>query len=197
MRRMIVSPVLSAFAVLALLVGVALIAVALWTRPLAEGLKAAQGGDLERAMERYAALEQRFDRVPLAKQLLPSVYRASIANQLQVQYHMGRFDAVIEKAASSLSTPSIHFWAGCSLFAKSRGVEKREDRVTWLNRAEEEFRKALEREPDDWDTKFNYEVTKHLLTELRQPKPQPPPQQFLPLLRPKPTIVDRPIRRVG
>jgi hypothetical protein len=197
MRRITVSPVLSVFAVLALIIGLAFIAAAAWTRPLAEGIAAAKAGDLERAVERYSALEKRFDRIPITKQIFPAVYRASITNQLQVQYHMGEHDVVIEKAASSLSAPGIHFWAGCSLFEKARGVEKREERVTWLNRAEDEFKKSLERQPDDWDTKFNYEVTKQLLTELRQQKAQPPPQQFLPLLRPKPTIVDRPVKRIG
>jgi hypothetical protein len=197
MRRITFSPALSLLAVLALIGGVTLLVLAWWSKPLSEGAEAARGGNLKLALDRYAVLEKRFDQVPAVKQVLPDAYRASIANQLQVHYYLGEYDAVVEKAASSLSAGPVHFWAGCALFEKVRSAAKPDERVALLNRAEEEFRKALERQPEDWDTKFNYELTKNLLAEMKQTKAKPPPNQFLPLLRPKPTIVDRPVRRIG
>lgn len=195
MSRMTGSPAASVLAVLALVCGLALMAIATWSRPLAEAASAARGRKSELALERYATMEARFDGLPVAKQILPSAYGGSIANQLRIEYGLGNYDRVIEKAALSPSTAAIHFWAGCALFEKARAEEKREQRVTFLNRAEQEFRKVLERAPEDWDAKFNYEVTRHLLAELRQDR-TPPAEKLVPLLRPRP-MSQVPARRVG
>jgi hypothetical protein len=195
MRRVTGSPVVSLLAVLAMVFGLALIAVEAWTRPFADAAAAAHSGKTEVALERYGAMEGRFESVAVAKQILPTLYQASIANQLQLDYIKKDFDKVIEKAALSPSTPAIHFWAGCALFEKARPDQKREDRVTWLNRAEDEFKKSLEGNPDDWDTKYNFELTRHMLNELR-PDRLPPPDKIVPLLRPQP-VNKEPEKRVG
>lgn len=195
MARMTRSPVASVLAVLALLAGLGLLAMELWGRPLADAAAAARARNPQLALERYATAEARFNRIPITKQILPSAYAASIANQLRLEYGLGEYDKVIEKSALSPSTAAIHFWAGCALFEKARAETKREQRVAWLNRAEDEFKKALEREPEDWDAKFNYELTRHLLAELSPDRP-PPPDKLLPLLRPAPSSQVK-TRRVG
>ena len=70
-----------------------------------------------------------------------------------------------------------------------------EARLGWLSRAEEEFRKAIECAPDDWDTKFDFELTTRLAAELRK-QPNTPPKQMMQLLRP-PTAGTKPPRRTG
>jgi hypothetical protein len=194
--RLTVSPLVAVVATAAFVCGAVLIAVAVWSRPITDGAAAARSGHLEQALERYAAAERRFDAIPITKRLLPTAYRATVANQLQVQYLLGKYDTVIEKAASSLSAAPVHFWAGCALFEKGRVAQKRDERVIWLNRAEEEFKKSLERQPADWDTKFNYELTRRLLIELREHR-KPPPKQLLPLLRQLPRIPGVTDRRIG
>jgi tetratricopeptide (TPR) repeat protein len=185
MSRMTGSAALSVVAVLAFVCGLGLLAFAWWTQPLAEAFEAGRAGDGDRALERYAAAESRFATASFTKQALSSAYQAAIANQLQLQYGFGRYDEVIEQAALSPSTAPIHFWAGCALFEKARAEQKRDQRITWLNRAAEEFRKTLEREPDDWDAKFNYELSRQLLSEMREEKTAKP-DKILPLLRPQP-----------
>jgi hypothetical protein len=195
MARMTRSPFVSVLAVLALVAGLALLAIEWWGRPFAQADAAVRARNPQAAIERYAAAEARFNRIPITKQLLPAAYAGSIANQLRLQFGLGDYDAVIEKSALSPSTGAIHFWAGCALFEKARAETKREQRVAWLNRAEDEFRKTLEREPEDWDAKYNYELTRHLLAELR-PDRTPPPDKLLPLLRPVPSTEVK-TRRVG
>jgi hypothetical protein len=94
------------------------------------------------------------------------------------------------------SAAPVHFWSGCALFAKARKEEAAEARLSWLSRAGDEFKKALERAPDDFDAKFDYELTQRLLQELKK-QPKTPPTQLMQLLRPKPKEGQPPAKRVG
>lgn len=190
------SSVLWALMVPAFLGGGGLVAGAAWLAPLSAGERALAAGRLEVALERSAAAEARLERLPVAKQALPSAYAASQVNQLWALYRLGRLDALIEKAATSAPGAAVHFWAGCALFAKARSEKDAEARLSWLGRAGEEFRRALELDPLDWDTKFNHELTQRLLLELRK-QPKAPPSQLLQLLRPKPKEGQPPARRAG
>lgn len=196
MKRPAPSPIVWFVSVLALVAGIGLVALSAWTRPLEEAHRAADAGRLQEALERYTATEARFDRLPVTKQLLPSAYHGSVASQLWIHYQLHQYDEVLEKAAASPSIAPVHFWAGCALFAKAREEENPESRLGWLGRAADEFRTALERVPDDWDSKYNYELTRRLLEELRK-QPKTPPKQMLQLLRPEPKAGGRPGRRVG
>jgi hypothetical protein len=182
--------------VLALVCGTGLVALSAWSRPFEAAGHAADSGRLQEALERYAVSESRFDRFPMAKQVLPAVYHGSVASQLWIHYRLQQYDELLDKAAASPSIAPVHFWAGCALFAKARDEENAETRLGWLGRAAEEFRTALERAPDDWDTKYNYELTSRLRDELRK-QPKTPPKQMLQLLRPEPKTGGRPGRRVG
>jgi hypothetical protein len=196
LKRPAISPAVWVLSVLALVFGVGLVALTAWTRPLGQGREAAEAGRLEQALEHYAAGEARFDRVPVMKQILPDAYHGSIANQFWLRYQLEQYDELLERAATSPSIAPVHFWAGAALFAKARDEEDAEIRLGWLGRSAEEFRKVLERTPDDWDTKYNYELTSRLADELRK-KPKTPPKQMLQLLRPEPQTRSRPGRRGG
>jgi hypothetical protein len=193
--RITISPTLSVISVLAFVAGLALLAMmVIWGDPMSEAAAAEQRGDLAGALEKYSVVEQRFDRLLATKQVLPGAYRASIANQLRLRYQMQEYDAVVEKAALAPSTAAIHFWAGCALFEKGRPEQAREERVTWLNRAGDEFRKSLERDPENWDAKYNYELTQLLLGELQEEEGEP--QKLLPKLIERPAPMG-PTRRIG
>lgn len=180
----------------ALLLGVVLISFASWRQPLLEGDAAAAAGDWRRALEGFQAAEARFAEWPLAERAFPGVYRATLANQLAAQYRLGAFDAVLERADAIPATAASHFWAGSAFFEKSKAEENAEVRLGWLGRASDEFKAALELEPDNWDVIYNYELSKRLFEELRK-KPKTPPKQLLELLRPQPKEGSKPVKRVG
>ena len=171
--------------VMALVLGTGLVLVAYgaWARPMREGAEAVRDGDLRAALERFKAAEERFDRLPLAKELFPSDYAAVLANQAWLLYRLGDLDATIERAAADPSG-RVRFWAGCALFTKARNEEKPENQLAWLTRAQQEFRQALESSPEDWDAKFNYELAGRLAAQLRT-APKREPKTILKLLRPQ------------
>jgi tetratricopeptide (TPR) repeat protein len=185
----------SILAALMLLVGAAALGYAYWSRGVADGDAALAAGQLEQALAGYAAAGARFDRVPPAKQLFAADYNHVVANQLWVLYRLGRFDETIDKAERSPDAALPHFWAGLSFFEKARVEEKGEARLGWLGRAEEELRRAVEAASNDWDTKFDFELTTRLATELRK-QPKTPAKQMMQLLRP-PTSTGKPVKRVG
>jgi tetratricopeptide (TPR) repeat protein len=186
----------TALAFAACAAGVAALACARWTRPIAEGDAAFARGDWETARAAYAEAEARFDRVPVARQLLPRDFARAVAAQLAIAYRRDEFDEVIDKAALAPPLAAPHFWAGLAYFAKSRADAKLEEQSGWLMRAEEELRLAVEAAPDDWDTKYDFELVTRLAAALRK-QPKPPPSQLAPLLPPEPRAGSRQPRRVG
>jgi tetratricopeptide (TPR) repeat protein len=186
----------SVFMVLLLLAGGAALAYARWTRPVAEADAAMASGDYAAALAGYGVQEARFDRVTPAKQLLTSEYNRVVGNELWLLYRMERYDDTIDKAGRAPEGANPHFWAGCAFYDKARAEKNPEARLGWLSRAEEEFRRAVEAAPDDWDTKFDYELTGRLAAELRK-QPKNPPNQLMQLLRPQPKMGPKPPKRVG
>jgi hypothetical protein len=196
MRRIHVPAGIWAITVIALLVGLGLLALAQWSRPLLAAHQAVGQNLPDQALELFGQAESRFDKVPAAKQLLPKAYDGSVSNQLAMDYRLQQYDVLLEKASTSPPVAATHFWAGCALLAKGNVEEQPEARVGWLTRAEQEFKSALALEPDDWDTKYNLELTHRLLAALRK-EPKTPPKQMLKLLRPQPKSSVEPTRRVG
>ena len=180
----------------ALVAGAVMIWFASWTAPLVDGNAAAEAGDWARALERYQAAENNFNEWPILQRALPAAYRAVQANQLAAQYRLGTLDPLLEKADAIPATAASHFWAGSALFEKSTAEENADARLGWLGRASDEFKAALELEPDNWDVIYNYELSKRLFEELRK-KPKTPPKQLLELLRPQPKEGSKPVKRVG
>ncbi len=195
-RSSVASALVVSIGIVTLAAGAALLWFSSWRQPLIEGEAAAAAGDWTRALDRYQAAEARFNEMPLAQRVFPGMYRATRANQLAAQYRLGALDAVLEKADGIPATASSHFWAASALFAKGKQEANPEARLGWLGRATDEFKAALEIEPDNWDVIYNYELSKRLFEELRK-KPKTPPKQLLELLRPQPKEGNKPVKRVG
>jgi tetratricopeptide (TPR) repeat protein len=191
-----VKSIASGAMVVALLAGGAALAYARWSDPIADADRALADGQLERALSAYLRAETRFDRVGAAKQLFASEYERVVGNQLWLLYRLERYDDAIEKADRAPEGAMPHFWSGCAFFAKARAEEKPEARLGWMSRAGEEMRRAVEAAPDDWDTKYDFELVTRLAAELRK-QPKTPPDQLMQLLRPQPKLGSRPTRRVG
>jgi tetratricopeptide (TPR) repeat protein len=182
--------------VLMLAAGIAALVYARWTRPAADGARALADGRYEQALASYAEAEARFDRVAAAKEFFAADYDHVMASELWLLYRLQRFDETIDKAQRAPETALPHFWSGCAFFEKARAEDKPDPRLGWLTRAEEEFRRAVEASPDDWDTKYDFELVTKLAAELRK-QPKTPPNQLMQLLRPQPKPGAKPTKRVG
>jgi tetratricopeptide (TPR) repeat protein len=185
----------STIVVLLLAAGLALIGYSRWTASVAEGDAALADGRLEQAIAAYTLAEARFDAVPAVRQLTVDEYARVLANHLTALYRLKRFDQVIDLSQRAPAAASPSFWAASAFFQKAMVEPQPDARLGWLGRAEDEFRKAIEAAPDDWDTKYNFELTTRLAAELRK-DPKTPPKQMMQLLRPPQPGVKTP-RRVG
>lgn len=187
----------------AFIAGASLMAYGRWTRPLLDAATAIDARDPERALNAYAASAERFRKVSVARQLFPRDFALVAHNRLALMYQRQDYDGLIAAADGAPPEAAPHYWIGCALFAKSRLEEENEPKLEWLSRAEEEFKLALKDMPDDWDTKYNYELSVRLAAALRnQPKSgrqsQTSPTSLMQLLRPTPSPrQDRPVKKVG
>ena len=185
----------STVVVVLLLTGLALLGYARWTGAIRAADGSLASGDLEAAVAGYQIAEGRFEALPAAKQMVPAEHARVVANHLWALYRLKRYDEVIDVAQKAPAESAPHFWSACAFFQKATVEEKPEARLGWLSRAEEEFRKAVEAAPEDWDTKYNFELTSRLSAELRK-QPNTPPKQLMQLLRP-PTPGSKTPRRTG
>jgi tetratricopeptide (TPR) repeat protein len=186
----------SAAMVVLLIVGVAALAYARWAVDVAGADRAISQGRFDQATAAYVAAERRFDRFPFTKQLFADEYRTIEANQMWLLYRLGRFDDAIDRAERTPDAAGAHFWAGCALFDKAHTEDKPDARLALVVRAQDEFRRALDADPDNLDIKFDYELTTRLTSESRR-QAKAPPKQMMQLLRPEPKKADKPTRRVG
>ena len=185
----------STVVVLLLVAGIALLGYARWTGALEDADAAVADGRYEQAVAAYQLAEARFDAVPAMKQLLPVEHTRAIGNHLLSLYRLKRYDEVIDLAQKAPAAAQPNFWSACAFFQKAIVENVPEARLGWLSRAEEEFRKAIEASPEDWDTRFDFELTTRLASALRK-QPNTPPKQMMQLLRP-PTAGAKPPRRTG
>ena len=182
--------------VVALIAGSSALAYARWTQPAADGDDALADGRYDAALASYGRAEARFDRFAAAKEFFAADYSHVMASQLWLLYRLQRYDETIELAQRAPESALPHFWSGSAFFEKARAEDKPEPRLAWLARAEEEFRRAVEADAGDWDTKFNFEMVTRLAAELRK-QPKTPPNQLMQLLRPQPKPGAKPVKRVG
>jgi hypothetical protein len=173
-----------AAALLAVVVGSGLLWLSTWLSPLATADAAVRDGRLSDGLAEYQRAESRLARLPGLAQVAPALLATVQANQVRLLYEMQRYDEAVEKAGNSTSVHGTHFWSGCALFARASAEERGESRLEWFERAEGEFRTALTAAPGDWDTKFNYELTRSLLNRLRE-EPETPRRLLFELLRPQ------------
>lgn len=176
--------------------GLAGLLAARWTAPIAEGDAAVAARDWPRAYAAYDRAADRFDRLPSLRPLFTRDYARAVAALLWIDYHGERFDDVIERAQRAPDGASPHFWAGLAYFAKGRSETRGDAQLALLSRAEEEMRRAVEADPLDVDTKYNYELVSRLAAGLRK-APKVPPNQLMQLLRQQPKTSAKPTRRVG
>lgn len=187
----------SGLMLLLFLAGCLAIAYGWWTRPIAEADAALAQGQSEQALSIYAAAESRFNNLPASRQLFAAEYNRVVSNQLWLLYRLGRYDDTIEKALHAPEGANPHFWAGCAMFQEGDAEHKPEERQQWMNRAQDEFRQAVEASPNDFDAKYNFELLSRLQKRPTM-KPQSLTNSNIHLLRPQPfNPLNKPTKQVG
>jgi len=189
-----VRPLPAVLLTLALLAGGAAVAYARWARPLVDADRALAAGETSAALEHYGAAERRFSRFAILRSLFATEYSTAVYNQLALLYRDGRYDAVLEKAATAPPSAAPHLWTGLVLLTRALADKNPESRLLGLSRAEDELKQALQAAPDDWDARYNYEIAARLAAHLRQPPRKG--DDSLQLLRPQPRT-PQPARKVG
>src|SRR5437870_1859916 len=102
----------AALAILLLVAGMAAVACARWTRPIAEADEALAAGRWDEALASYARAAARLDRLPAARQLLARDYARASGARLWIYYHQQRYDELIEDAQRAPEAAAPHLWSG-------------------------------------------------------------------------------------
>jgi hypothetical protein len=163
--------------------GAAGLGYAWWTRAVPDADAALAAGDLDRAHAGYVAAAARLDRIPGVRRLFAAEYARVVGNDLLTLYRLQRYDDIIDRAARAPEASSPHFWSGCAFFQKATADDTPQNLGEWFTRAQEEFRAAATAAPDDWDVKYDLELTTRLMALLQKVPPKTPPLELMQLLR--------------
>jgi hypothetical protein len=166
-RKWLVSPKVWTVAVLGLLAGIVLIIAGRWFSPMVSAQQALTDGRLQEALLGYRAAGRRLAASSIVRRLMPELSDAAVSGELAVLYSLKQYDDVIDKAGAT-GSPAGRFWAGCALFAKADVDVSDKNRLNWMAQAQQEFRGAIEAAPDDFDARFNYELTAKLIAGMKK-----------------------------
>jgi tetratricopeptide (TPR) repeat protein len=165
----------STFAVLILVLSGACLLYAWVVLEFDRGVKAGERGDFEAALAHLEAAAQPLDKIPLLPWAFKEDYQAIVFNQVRILYQAGEYEKVVEKleqaarGASFMSETAAHsFWLGNVLVRRAVESPDAEEIVQGLQSAAAEYQKGLTAHPEDWDLKYNFELTRQILTQRDQ-----------------------------
>ena len=144
----------------------------------------------QEAMEEYQGLVQYLGNLSVLRSRFEQEYSSAMVAQLRLLYAMERFDEAIELADICIQEnisdlAAAYFWSGNAFFQKGINEEAMEDAFAWFNRAQDQFRKALEQDSQErWNIRFNYELIRTALEQAEQDQDDKPVK----VLRPKDQI---------
>lgn len=146
----------------------------LWIRQFHQANEAFQRGDYQQAKGYHHDAEVMLDRFQFLKHLpkLKEDYQRLVLNQVKILYAEGRYDEVLKNLEESLKkakyldfSSEFHFWAGNALFRQAIFKQEEKKVLEGMQLAMGEYQRGLELAPEDWDLKYNYELTKKMITE--------------------------------
>jgi tetratricopeptide (TPR) repeat protein len=143
-----------------------------WLLKFEEGNRAVERGELEEARRIYEQASIPFERVPFAAQLLRRDFAKLRFNQVRLAYREGDPEAALEileeaagRSPAIKDTAEFSFWVGNLIFRRALQTADPADAVELLKQALSEYQRGLVAQPDDWDLKYNFELTKTLLSQ--------------------------------
>lgn len=152
-----------------------LIAYAAWLLQIDKGNRAYRGGDLARASELYESATRPIAAVPWLGYALASDFENLLFNQVAAHYRMGQIAEAAEKlqqgaerAPFVTQSGEYSFWLGNLLFRNAVASKNPQDFVKHMKAALDEYERGLRAAPEHWDLKYNYEMTKRILSQKGQ-----------------------------
>lgn len=148
-----------------------------WAYEIAQGNRALTVEDYPAAERAYRAAVARAEHSLFPLTNLRSTWRRLVFNRARSLYAMKQYDAVertIEAAAARVPAvaedPEYRFWMGNVQYRQAIAETDKNALRAALERASDSFRLGLASAPDDWDLKYNYELTARLLAGMRNKK---------------------------
>jgi hypothetical protein len=164
-------------AVLVLAVSLSLLSYARWVRGIAAGNRALAGQDYSAAEHAYTAAEMQTVHSLVPSDLLRVEDRVLVFNRAQLLNSNKRYgelahllDAAAAHRPELANDAEYHFWMGIVEYQKAVSETDKQALRTELQQASDSFRMAIQAAPNDWDSKYNYELTSRLLAGMRNKK---------------------------
>jgi hypothetical protein len=149
----------------------ALLSYSRWAYEITKGNRALAAEDYPAAERAYSAA------AASALTNVRSTWRRLVFNRARSLYAMREYDAMermLEAATARVPAlaedPEYHFWMGNVQYRKAIAETDKDALRAALERASDSFRLGLASAPDDWDLKYNYELTARLLAGMRNKK---------------------------
>ena len=156
-------------------------------------------GQLDEALEEYKSLAGYLNGFSLLKANFSNPYSKAMTGQLRVLYQLGQYDEAVEFGDICIQEEvddmaAAYFWSGNAFLRRGINEDAAEDRFAWFNRAQDQYRKALERDmADRWNIRYNYELIRTVLEEAAGSEDDEPVK----ILRPKEQIQQGDPRIIG
>jgi tetratricopeptide (TPR) repeat protein len=163
------------FLTLILLCSVGLVGYSWLVFQMSRGVATARHGDLETAAAIFELAETPFRMVPWLPRLLEDDYQKLTFDQVNVLFAQGEPEVILDKFEEAVrNSPTIKdqgelaFWIGNLLFRRAVASQDGEEALDYLKSALAEYQRGLTVAPEDWDLKYNYEVTRQILAQKSQ-----------------------------
>ncbi|MBI4481290.1 MAG: hypothetical protein HY652_00225 [Acidobacteria bacterium] len=171
---------LVAFMIVLLVCGAGLLWLGSWARDLQQANQRFSEGDNVKSAQMYHGVLAKLPNVSWLRQALGAQIREAILSEVVILYREKKYQdgiRVLQERADQFpflsSHDSYHFWLGNLLFQQALIEKAPESLIDGLRASQEEYQKALEQSPHNWDYKHNFEVVKRIFLlgeKSRQPE---------------------------
>lgn len=151
-------------------------------------------GDWKQAQAGYERTLKELGDSEWLGRLLIQDYDDALIGEVKALYANSKYEEALtalnreaERSAEFAQDPRRLLWSGNLWFRKAIVEEKEGERRDQLNAAVDFYRKGLEVSPEQWDLKFNYELTSLILAQenplQKKKREEQPTKRLLPRIR--------------